>query len=334
MIAGVLTSLVLLLASPAPGADDPVLRVTGSSTVAPFSRAVAAFAGSDRPIEVGQTGTGAGIAALCAPAGHVPAIVGASRRITRAELSRCHGSGVQSLVELTIGLDGIVLAQSQHAPELSLTARDVYLALARQTPRTATDCTMVTNRRETWRDVRSDLPKRQIRVIGPAAGSGTRDMFISLVMKRGALSHDCLRARAEQDPGSLERILALRTDDRWIDGGENDHAIAHTLTYVREALGIFGFAHLKAAEGIEALSFEGVVPDDAAIASGDYPLARPLYLYARAARLAEDQAVEDVLAAYTSLPAVGPKGYLRKLGLIVAQDAGRRVVIPTQDAGP
>src|SRR5690348_3972091 len=98
-------------------ADDAV-RVVGSSTVYPFAVAVVDAAakadpGTPRAL-VESTGTGSGIKQFCAGAeSGTPDVANASRRMTRAEFDECAKNGVTDIVELQVGLDGIVFASAR-----------------------------------------------------------------------------------------------------------------------------------------------------------------------------------------------------------------------------
>lgn len=321
---GAVLSLAMGLAGQA--ADRPV-NVVGSSTVSPFVVAVAELLDDQVRIEMNQNGTSLGLARLCASALGGPDIAAASRRILRAEMTACAEVGVKELVEMKIGLDGIVIAQSEKALPIELSARDVYLALAARTPLSDQECRLVMNRRKLWSDVRDDLPEREILVIGPPMSSGTRQTFAKLVLEEGARAIPCLRQLEAHSPTYFESALEMRRDGQWIDGGENDHAIAHTLRHLRAAIGIFGYAHLFETDGIEAISYEGVLPTAETVATGVYPLSRPLYLYTTILRLQSRPGIETTLAQFAAPSITGPRGRLTRLGLISVPQSGGVLVM-------
>ena len=132
------------------------IRIVGSSTVYPFTTAVAeSFKRSNpqfpAPI-VESTGTGAGIKLFCAGVGQqYPDFANASRRIKASEAKTCADNGVTGILELQIGLDGLVFAQARGGSFPGLTEVDVYKALAANPfgkPNTA----------KTWKDVNPALP--------------------------------------------------------------------------------------------------------------------------------------------------------------------------------
>src|SRR5688500_7197567 len=119
------------------GGGRDTIRIVGSSTVYPFSTAVAERFGrsGSRTSVIESTGTGGGFKLFCAGVGvgH-PDITNASRRIKPSEVAECRANGVTEVVEVQIGFDGIVIANKTGAPRHSLTRRQLYLALAKETP--------------------------------------------------------------------------------------------------------------------------------------------------------------------------------------------------------
>src|SRR6185436_8336435 len=113
------------------------VRLVGSSTVYPFATAAAerfARSGHKAPI-IESTGTGGGLKLFCGGAGiDTPDVANASRRIKPSEVELCGKNGVAEIVEVPVGYDGIVVANSKQSPRFSLTRRQLFLALAKQVP--------------------------------------------------------------------------------------------------------------------------------------------------------------------------------------------------------
>ena len=90
------------------------IRLVGSSTVFPYSQAVAEqFAnntGAPSPI-VESTGTGGGMQIFCGGIGEAhPDLTGASRAMTAGEYELCVQNGVTDITEALIGFDGLSMA--------------------------------------------------------------------------------------------------------------------------------------------------------------------------------------------------------------------------------
>lgn len=322
------------------GADEPetetrapatsrALHVSGSSTVAPFvlvlTDGIEAF-----ETQVSSSGTTAGLSALCDLRPGSADLTGASRRIVEAELAGCAAAEVATVVEVPLGLDGIVLAQSDDAPTMRLTAADIYRALAARRPAGPLDCALRRNTARLWSDVRSDLPPRPIRFYGPPLTSGTREVFTRQLVARGARTEPCLAALAATAPQRFEAALALRRDGAWTEAGESDGAVAYALTRLPDAIGIFGLVHAAAQDGLALIPLDGVAPTAEAIADRTYALSRPLYLYTTAGHLTRDPRVIEVIRAAAAPGAVGADGVLTGMGLVPASEAGSAFLIDTE----
>ncbi|WP_159995870.1 substrate-binding domain-containing protein [Roseomonas sp. 18066] len=325
--------LLAALAVPGLARAQPreVALVTGSSTVFPFSRAVAEAvgrAGGGPRVQVASTGTVHGFAQFCRSAGlGAPDVQDASRRITAGEFSLCLRNGVNEIMEIPIGFDGIVVAHRRGLPSPDFTLAQLWLGVARQVPQGGR---MVANPYTRWRQISPSLPDWPIRVIGPPPSSGTRDSFVELVLGTACAAAPEVRAVAE----SAERArlcTALREDGAWTDAGEDDQAIIRQIVEGADGvLGIFGFSFLEAAlDRIEGASIEGVDDTAETIASGRYPLARPLYLYVKRPNLDRVPALREFLAEYASERALGREGYLARLGLVPPSPIRLRVIQDT-----
>ncbi len=114
------------------------IRAVGSSTVFPFSTAVAEAFGKGGKFKtpvVESTGTGGGLKLFCAGVGPAhPDIANASRRIEKSEVEQCAANGVTQITELKIGYDGIALAYSKKAQHVDLTTAIIWKALAKEVP--------------------------------------------------------------------------------------------------------------------------------------------------------------------------------------------------------
>ncbi len=115
------------------------ISIVGSSTVYPFATVVAEQFGRKTKFKtpkIESTGSGGGLKLFCAGVGvEHPDIANASRRIKASEIATCAKNGVKDIVEVKIGFDGIVLANSKAADaSFDLSLRDIYLALAKNVP--------------------------------------------------------------------------------------------------------------------------------------------------------------------------------------------------------
>ena len=305
------------------------ISIVGSSTVYPFATVVAEQFGKTtryKTPKIESTGSGGGLKLFCAGVGvEHPDITNASRRIKKTELEKCQNNGVTEIVEVKIGYDGIVLANSKKAKPMKLSRKDIFLALAKEVPDPRGGEKLVANPYRTWKDVNPSLPAIKIEVLGPPPTSGTRDAFVELAMESGAKKFDWLAALRKQDKKRFKGIAhTIREDGAYIEAGENDNLIVQKLDANPSALGIFGFSFLdQNTDKIQGSFVDGVQPTFEAIAAGDYPVSRPLFFYVKKAHIGVIPGMEGYLTEFTSEKAWGPDGYLADKGMIPMPDAER-----------
>jgi phosphate transport system substrate-binding protein len=317
MARGLALSTCCLLLNCCGAPDGQAVRIVGSSTVYPFTTAVVEQFKRDNPTYaapvVEATGTGGGIKLFCSGSGvRYPDIANASRRILPSEFQDCDAHGVKSVVEVQIGLDGLVIAQSRAGSMPGLTERDVYAALA------AEPFGRGPNRAQTWADVRADLPAQKIEVIGPPPTSGTRDSFNALYMTRGCLTDPAMQALQAANPARFKLVCSrIREDGAFIDGGENDNLTVHKVAANPAVLGLFGFSFLEQnRDKIRDVPLSGVEATYANIASFRYPASRPMFLYVKGERARANAAMQAFLAEYTREATWGANGYLARRGMV------------------
>ena len=324
-------SLAVLLAAPSALARDQI-RIVGSSTVFPFSTAVAEQFGRSTSFKtpiVESTGSGGGLKLFCAGTGEsTPDIANASRRIKSSEVERCNENGVTDVVEIRIGFDGIVLANSKKSEPLSLTTKQLFLALAREIPIAGK---LVTNPNRTWKDVDPSLPDRNIEVLGPPPTSGTRDAFVELAMEGGAKQIPMLKELKAKDKRAFKAVAhSIREDGAYVEAGENDNLIVQKLNANPSALGIFGFSFLdQNADRIQGSLINDTEPTFEAIADGQYPISRSLYFYVKKNHIGKIPGLREFIAEFTSERTVGLEGYLADKGLIPLSANDRKIVRAT-----
>ncbi len=294
-----LTAATLAVAGAATAQSRDQIRIVGSSTVFPFSTAVAEQFGRTTDFAtpvVESTGSGGGIKLFCAGVGtEHPDITNASRRMKLSEFETCQENGVTDITEAVVGFDGIVVANAKSGPAFSLTREQLVTALAEQGPKPTL-----------WNEVDPSLPAIKIEVLGPPPSSGTRDAFEELVMEEGC-----------EGAGIDCEGISIREDGAYVEAGENDNLIVSKLEANPNALGIFGFSFLdQNSDVIKGAAIDGVDPTFEAIADGDYPVSRSLYFYIKKAHVGVVPGIEEYAAEFSSDAAAGEDGYLVDKGLI------------------
>ena len=298
------------------------ISIVGSSTVYPFATVVAEQFGRTSKFKtpkIESTGSGGGIKLFCAGVGvQHPDIANSSRRIKPGEVAECAKNGVKDIVEIKIGFDGIVVADSVASPRFALTRKAIFLALAKQVPDPKGGEKLVANPYKTWREMDPALPARTIEVLGPPPTSGTRDAFVELAMEGGCKAFPWIAAIKDKDEGKFKSIChTIREDGRFIEAGENDNLIVQKLKANPNALGVFGYSFLEQNEDtVQGSTVDGTAPTFESIASGAYPVSRPLYFYVKKAHAASIPGIKEYLAEFTSNKAMGEDGYLSDKGLI------------------
>ena len=118
----------------------------------------------------------------------------------------------------------------------------------------------------------------------------------------------------EVDPASIvqeveqARLLAASG----LTTSEDDEVLAAGVAANPNAAGFFGYAYyLEHVDTLKVLSVEGVAPTIETVDSGDYPLARPLYIYTTAETLREKPQLAAYLGYYLSHvnEVIGEVGY-------------------------
>jgi phosphate transport system substrate-binding protein len=327
------TALATLGPSAAVAQTRDQIRIVGSSTVFPYTQAVAeqfsSITGLKAPV-VESTGTGGGMQIFCGGVGpEHPDITGASRAMTESEYQTCQANGVDSVTEILLGYDGLSIAHSIDGPDMDFTKAQIFQALASEVE---VDGQIVANPYTRWSEIDASLPDEPIQVFGPPPTSGTRDAFVELVMLEGCATFPAIAALEETR--KEEVCERMRQDGPFIEAGENDNLIVQRLDADPNALGIFGYSFLfENTDKLKPVAIDGVAPDADTIASGEYAVSRPLFIYVKNAHRGVIPGLEEFLAEYVSEESLGPDGYLPERGLIPLGDEERDAVRAAVEQG-
>jgi len=319
------TGLALIAATAAQAQSRDSIRIVGSSTVFPYTQAVAEqFANTTEfasPV-VESTGTGGGMKIFCEGIGaDTPDITGASRAMKASEYELCQQNGVEDISEALIGFDGLSIAMSQdNSEDWDLSLADIYLALGAQVP---VEGEWVDNPHTKWSEVNPDLPDVEILAYGPPPTSGTRDAFVELAMHAGCEALEYVETLEVEDKGDWvgENCSRMRTDGPFVEAGENDNLIVQRLNADANAMGIFGYSFLyENLDTLKGVKIDGVEPSSDSIADKSYPVSRPLYFYVKNAHRGVIPGLTEFLSEYMDDDAVADGGYLSERGLVPLAD--------------
>ncbi|KKK50579.1 hypothetical protein LCGC14_3123610, partial [marine sediment metagenome] len=294
-------ALAAVSATAATARDE--IRIVGSSTVFPYTQAVAEqFAnntGAPSPI-VESTGTGGGMKIFCGGIGEsFPDVTGASRAMKASEYELCQQNGVTEISEALIGFDGLSIAMSrENQNEWDLSLKDIYQALGAQVE---VDGEWVDNPFTRWSEVNPDLPDTEILAYGPPPTSGTRDAFVELAMHAGCEELDYVKEGGFDSEWINQNCSRMRQDGPFVEAGENDNLIVQRLSADANAMGIFGYSFLfENLDRLKPITIDGVVPDTDTIADKSYPVSRPLYFYVKNAHRGVIPNLDEFIEEYMS----------------------------------
>jgi phosphate transport system substrate-binding protein len=313
------TSLISLsMASTAQAARDQI-RIVGSSTVFPFATAVAEEFGRSTSFKtpvIESTGSGGGLKLFCSGIGeNHPDITNSSRAIKSSEIDLCAQNGVKEIVEIKVGYDGIVLANSKKAKHMNFRLSDIWQALAKDV---FVNGKLVANPYNYWDEINPALPHNKIEVLGPPPTSGTRDAFAELALEGGCAKFPEVVAIKSADSDKYTAIChTIREDGAYIEAGENDNLIVGKLQANPNAVGVFGYSFLEEnSDVIQGSTVEGSLPTFENIASKEYNVSRSIFFYVKKAHVGTIPGIKEYLNEFLSDKAMGDFGYLPEKGLI------------------
>jgi phosphate transport system substrate-binding protein len=307
---------VVHVTQPAAGQDQ--IWIVGSSTVQPFTtavaRRVAKAAGGPAPV-IEETGTALAFDYLCGGTGAgYPNAASVTRRMRRGELDVCLKNGVKEVVEIPVGLDILVLAQSRAGPLTHLTLDQMFLALAKEVPDRSG--ALVANPHRKWSEVDAALPDAEIDLRVLPHYSITRDELEELFLRKGAERIAGVAKRVAEQAALRKGAAAMRGDRPAIAVHETEEAIVRELVANPNAVGVFGYRFLQAHRAkLRGVTIERADAEQDAY-SGKYPGTRTLYIYLRKADIGAAPGLDRLGAEYLSGAALGPGGYLLQLGFV------------------
>ncbi|GGK18859.1 phosphonate ABC transporter substrate-binding protein [Salinarimonas ramus] len=319
----------VLAAGSANAQTRDTIQIAGSSTVLPFASIVAeefgnAFPQFNTPV-VGSGGSSGGLRQFCAGVGeNTIDIANSSRPIRDGEVEACAAAGVEQIIPVRFGFDGIVFATNQSQDgTFDLQPEHVYQALAAQVP---VDGALVDNPYTSWNQIDESLPEQDIVVAIPASNHGTREVFEERVVLPGCETFDVITSMEED--AAEEACLGFRQDGRVIEiAGDYTETLAR-LEAQPQAMGVFGLSFYdQNRDRLKVATVNGVEPSLETIGSGDYPVSRPLFFYLKGEHMDVIPGIEEYATYFLSDEMAGPEGVLVEAGLIPLSDEQREEAI-------
>ncbi len=316
------TLAIAAVSATAAAARDNV-QVAGSSTVLPYASIVAELFGdnTDYPTPVVESGgSSAGLKRFCEGVGeNTIDVANASRAIREKEIKACAENGVTDIIEVRIGYDGIVFASQQSGPEFNaFEASDIFNAIGATVLK---DGELVANPHNTWAEFNSDLPDAEIAMFIPGTKHGTREVFEDKVLLKGCEDTGAMEAMMESgmdEDAAEDACLDVRQD-----GGKSvdiDGDYTETLARIdanTNGIGVFGLAFYENnTDKLKVATMGGVSPSTETIASGEYPVSRPLFFYVKKAHIGVIPGLKEYAQFFVADEIAGPGGPLSNYGLV------------------
>ena len=298
------------------------VQIAGSSTVLPYATIVAEAFGEnfDFPTPVVQGGgSGAGRAMMCEGVGeNTIDIANSSSRIKQSDLDRCASNGVTEVMEVRFGYDGIVFASDINGPSFAFTPADFYNAIGEKV---LVNGALVANPYTQWSEFNANLPAQDILVLSPGTKHGTREVYDERVLmagceETGAMAAMIAGGMSEDD--AEDACMAVRTDNgRNVDIDGDYTETLQRLENDRNAIGVFGLSfYTNNTDKLRVATMNGVVPSAESVASGEYPVSRPLFFYVKMAHLDVIPGLQDYVEFFVSDDMASPNGPLAEYGLV------------------
>ncbi|MEO1798165.1 MAG: substrate-binding domain-containing protein [Pseudomonadota bacterium] len=318
-----LTASALALAAAATAADARNnVQVAGSSTVLPYASIIAELFGDntdfDTPV-VESGGSSSGLRRFCEGVGvNTIDIANASRAIRDSEVAACAEAGVTDIIEVRIGYDGIVFASQIDGPAYdAFTPSDWFNALA---PMVMVDGALVENPHTQWADFNADLPAEDILAFIPGTKHGTREVFEEKVIAAGCEAtgaFEAMMAGGMSEDDAEDACLEVRTDGRSVDiDGDYTETLAR-IDANSNGIGVFGLAFYENnTDKLKVATMSGIAPSTATIASGEYPVSRPLFFYIKKAHIGVIPGLKEYAQFFMADELAGPEGPLAAYGLV------------------
>ena len=171
-----------------------------------------------------------------------------------------------------------------------------------------------------WAEVNADFASQPIMAFIPGTKHGTREVFEEKVLLQGCEDSGAFEAMVDMgmsEDDAEGACMAVRTDGLSVDiDGDYTETLAR-LDANPTAVGVFGLSfYQNNTDKLRVATMSGVVPSVESIASGDYPVSRPLFFYVKKAHVGVIPGIQEYVAEFVSDRAAGEEGYLVDKGLI------------------
>ncbi|SFB71342.1 substrate-binding domain-containing protein [Tropicimonas isoalkanivorans] len=316
------SALAIAAVSASAAAARDNIQIAGSSTVLPYASIVAEAFGenTDFPTPVVESGgSSAGLKRFCEGVGeNTIDIANASRAIRDKEIQACADAGVTDIIEVRIGYDGIVFASQQSGPAFdAFVPSDIFNAIGAKVLK---DGEIVDNSYNTWSEFNGDLPDAEIAMFIPGTKHGTREVFEDKVLLQGCEDTGAMQAMIDggmSEDDAEDACLDVRTDGKSVDiDGDYTETLAR-IDANPNGIGVFGLAFFENNQDkLKVATMSGIAPSTETIASGEYPVSRPLFFYVKKAHIGVIPGLKEYAQFFVADELAGPSGPLANYGLV------------------
>ncbi len=310
------------------------IQIAGSSTVLPYASIVAEEFGNTFPQfktpVVGSGGSSGGLKQFCTGVGdNTIDIANSSRKIKDSELAACKKAGVNQVLEIKIGYDGIVFASNSNKAAFKLKPYHVFAALAEKMPAKGK---LIANPYTRWNQIDKALPNEPITLVIPASNHGTREVFQEKMVTAGCEAYTYFK---NLDKDAREKACStFRKDGRVVEiAGDYTETLGRLKTSP-SAVGVFGLSFYdQNRDRLRVATVNGVTPSEATVISGKYPVSRPLYFYVKGEHLQAIKGLPQYVEFFVSPKVSGPNSKLVNAGLIPLSSSERSKILADFKAG-
>ena len=213
--------------------------------------------------------------------------------------------------EVQFGFDGIVFASAASGADFALTPVQVFKAIAAKVP---VDGQLVDNPYTTWDQIDASLPAQPIALAIPGSNHGTREVFQEKVVKKGAEAAGLPEGLSKEE---LEAVETTFRQDVVVEiSGDYTETLAR-LTSNPNTVGVFGLSFFEQnKDTLKVATIDGVTPSLDTVASGEYPVSRPLYFYVKGQHIGTIPGLAEYTEYFLSDAVSGQGGILESAGLI------------------
>ncbi|MBD3663254.1 substrate-binding domain-containing protein [Sulfitobacter aestuariivivens] len=327
------SALAIAALSATTAAARDQVQVAGSSTVLPYAAIVAEAFGEnfDFPTPVVESGgSSAGLKRFCEGVGeNTIDIANSSRPIRESDIEVCTANGVTDIIEVRFGYDGIVFASQLDGPAFTaFEPADIFNALAENV---LVDGAIVENPHTQWADFNADLPAADILAFIPGTKHGTREVFEDKVLLQGCEDTGAMQAMMDggmDEDAAEDACISVRGGGVTVDiDGDYTETLARVDSNPN-GIGVFGLAFYENnTDKLKVATVGGVEPKTETIATGEYPVSRPLFFYIKKAHIGVIPGLKEYAEFFVLDDIAGPDGPLSDYGLVADPE-----LVMTQDA--